>query len=144
MGKLNANRTAQSQLVVEFVFEFDDTMLDIAGALQDFAAAGAKAFDISGIPPDAVLMGGEVVTETAIGTSTVYNVSIGDAASATRYLGATAKLTAARTPLVPTGFVTTGQDLRMTLAITGVASAGKISVRAVFAVRGRGGEVVVY
>ena len=144
MSKLNTNRTAQTQLVAEFVFDFDDTMEDINGVLQDFAAAGSKVFDMSGIPPDAVIMGGEIVTETAIAGSTGYDISVGDSAAAGRYANGVNKLAAGRTALNLTGFVTDGTPLRLTVDITGEATAGKISVRAVYAVRDRGGEVAAY
>ena len=75
--------------------------------------------------------------------STAYNVSVGDSGSATRYLGVTNRVTAGRTPLVPTGYVGDGENLRLTVAPTVAdATAGKVTVRVQYIMRDRWSETV--
>ncbi|MGN6908418.1 hypothetical protein ACTHSN_10880, partial [Neisseria sp. P0009.S010] len=74
--------------------------------------------------------------------STAYNVSVGDANNATRYLSATDRLSAGRTALVPTGYVSNGGNIRITVAPTVAdATAGKVTVRVEYIVRNRVNEV---
>ena len=141
MAKLIASRGAQYPLVAEFTFNFDDTMVDINGALKDFKTVGSTVVDAINLPVGAIVIGGEVVTETAVGGSTAYNISVGDSGSATRYLGATDRVTAGRTALVPTGYVSVGNRLRITVAPTvAAATAGKVTVRVQYIVRARVNE----
>jgi len=143
MAKLIAQRAAQYPLTAEFTFEFDDTMVDIAGVTKDFLTVGSTVVDAINLPPKAIVVGGEVVTETAITGSTAYNISVGDSGSATRYLGATDRVAAGRTALVPTGFVGGGENLRVTVNPTvAVATAGKVTVRVQYVMRDRQNEVV--
>lgn len=141
MAKLIATRGAQYPLVSEFTFNFDDTMVDINGALKDFKTVGSTVVDAINLPTGAIVIGGEVVTETAVGGSTAYNVSVGDSGNATRYLSATDRVAAGRTPLVPTGYVGNGEQIRVTVAPTGAtATAGKVTVRVQYIVRNRVNE----
>lgn len=141
MAKLIASRGAQYPLVAEFTFNFDDTMVDINGALKDFKTVGSTVVEPINLPVGAIVTGGEVVTETAVGGSTAYNISVGDSGSATRYLGATDRVTAGRTALVPTGYVGAGNRLRVTVAPTvATATAGKVTVRVQYIVRARVNE----
>ena len=145
MTVLKAARTAQKVMSSEFTFNFDDTMLDTAGVSKDFKTVGTSIVaDVINLPPNAIVTGGEVVTEVAIAGSTAYNVSVGDSGSATRYLGATDKMLAARTALVPTGFVNTdGLNLRLTVAPTvAAATAGTVTVRVLYVLRGKADDVV--
>ena len=101
MSAIKATRTAQYPLYAEFTFNFDDTMTDTAGATKDFKTVGTSIVaDVINLPPYAVVVGGDVVTETAVAGSTAYNISVGDSGSATRYLGATDRVAAGRTALV--------------------------------------------
>lgn len=145
MPLLKKSRTAQYPLVAEFTFNFNDTMLDTAGALKDFKTLGTSIVsDVIPLPPNAIVVGGDVTTETAITGSTAYNVSVGDSGSATRYLGATNRVAAGSTPLVPTGYVGAGEDLRITVAPTiADATAGKVTVRVNYVIRGRSQEVQI-
>ena len=95
MAKLTPSRAAQTVLCSEFTFEFADTMLDVNGVLKDFKTVGSNVFEPINLPPRAIVVGGEVVTETAVTGSTAYNISVGDSVSATRYLGATDRTAAA-------------------------------------------------
>lgn len=141
MSKLIAARGAQYPLVAEFTFKFDDTMVDINGALKDFKTVGSTVVDAINLPPNAIVVGGEVVTETAVTGSTAYNVSVGDSGSATRYMGVTDRTAAGRTALVPTGYVGNGEQIRVTVAPTvAAATAGKVTVRVQYIVRNRVNE----
>ena len=143
MAKLNPSRAAQTVLSAEFTFEFADTMKDVNGVTKDFKTVGSTVVDAINLPPRAIVVGGEVVTETAVTGSTAYNVSVGDSGSATRYLGATNRLTAGRTPLVPTGYVGDGENLRVTVSPTVAdATAGKVTVRVQYIMRDRWSETV--
>ena len=142
MATLTAPRSAQWPLTAEFVFNFDDTMLNTSGASDGFATVASHVFDVINLPPNAIVTGGEVVTETAVAGSTAYNISVGDSLSATKYLGATDRVTAGRTALVPTGYVGLGENIRLTVAPTvATATAGKVSVRVQYIVRGRANDV---
>lgn len=143
MAKLNPSRAAQTVLSAEFTFEFADTMKDVNGVTKDFKTVGSTVVDAINLPPRAIVVGGEVVTETAVTGSTAYNVSVGDSGSATRYLGVTNRVTAGRTPLVPTGYVGDGENLRLTVAPTVAdATAGKVTVRVQYIMRDRWSETV--
>lgn len=142
MAKLITTRGAQWPLTAEFTFNFDDTMEDVNGAEVEFGSfAAAKVVEAINLPPNAIVVGGEVVTEEAVAGSTAYNVSVGDSVNATRYLGATDKLAAGRTALVPTGYVGNGENIRVTVAPTVAdATAGKVTVRVAYVVRNRVNE----
>lgn len=145
MAQLIATRTAQWPLVAEFTFNFNDTMVDKDGTLKDFKTVGTSIIaDVIPLPTGAIVTGGEVVTETAVTGSTAYNVSVGDSGSATRYLGATDRVAAGRTALVPTGYVGAGENIRLTVAPTvAAATAGKVTVRVTYIVRNRSNEVSI-
>lgn len=144
MSAIKATRTAQYPLYAEFTFNFDDTMTDKDGATKDFKTVGTSIIaDVINLPPYAVVVGGDVVTETAVAGSTAYNISVGDSGSATRYLGATDRVAAGRTALVPTGYVGAGENLRLTVAPTvAAATAGKVTVRVLYTIRNRANETV--
>jgi hypothetical protein len=157
MAALKATRGAQAPLVAAFTFDVSTAVADtmptvvgnvIAGAIPAYNATGvsigavaSQIFDVINLPVNAVVIGGEVVVETAVVGPTVSTISVGDAGSATRYLGATNLLAAARTALVPTGFVGTGGNIRITVNNTvAVATAGKVTVRVLYVIRGRQSE----
>jgi len=142
MAKLIATRGSQYPLVAEFTFNFDDTMTDVTGALKDFKTVGSTVVEVINLPPNAVVIGGDVTTETAVGGSTAYNVSVGDSGNPTRYLAATDCKNAGRIALVPTGYVGNGENIRLTVAPTGSdATAGKLTLRVEYIVRNRVNEV---
>ena len=143
MAALKATRTAQTVLTAEFTFQIGDTMTNTSGAADAFATVASHVFDVINLPVNAIVVGGDVTTETAFTGSTAYNISVGDSGSATRYLGATDKTTAARTALVPTGYVGTGENIRLTVAPTvATATAGKATVRVEYIIRNRANEVI--
>lgn len=142
MSLLKKNRTSQYPLYAEFKFNLTDTMLNTAGATVAFGAAAAAVFDAIPLPPNAVLVGGDVSVEAVSDDTGTATIAIGDSGSAVRYLAATTIKTAARLPLVPTGYRGTGEDIRMTLAnANGNAANGTVTVRALYIVTGRANEV---
>ncbi len=126
MAKLIASRGAQYPLIAEFTFNYDDTMVDTSGALKDFKTVGSTVVDAINLPPNAIVVGGEVVTETAVAGATAYNVSVGDAGS--HAVG-------------DAGYVSNGGNIRITVAPTvAAATAGKVTVRVQYVVRNRVNE----
>lgn len=142
MAQKLATRGGQYPITSEFTFDVaNDTMKNTSGVDDNFKVVGSHVFDTILLPNNAIVVGGEVVTETAVSGSTAYNVSVGDSGSATRYLGVTDKVAAGRTALVPTGFVGGGEQIRVTVAPTVAdATAGKITVRVTYVIRNRMNE----
>ncbi len=145
MAELKKSRNAQTVLSAEFTFNFDDTMVPAAGgAAVAFSTVAAHAVDVMALPRGATLVGGEVVTDTAFTGPTAVNVKVGDATSDNRYLGTTDKVLAARTALVPTGFKSTGEAIRLTVTPTvAPATAGKMTLRVQYTMENRVSEVHV-
>lgn len=144
MSKLLASRAAQWPLVSEFTFNFDDTIVDINGVTKTFGAVYTDAVVATAInlPEGAVIIGGEVVVETAGVGPTAYTVSLGDSSSATRYANAVDLKTAARTALTLTGYRST-ENLRLTIASTVAnATAGSATVRVMYTIKNRQNEMV--
>lgn len=144
MSLQRTTRGAQYPLVMEFTVDLaNDTMVNTSSVTDNFNVVGSHVFDIINLPFNAVVIGGDVVTETAVSGSTAYNVTVGDSASANRYLAATDKTAAGRTALVPTGYVGQGENIRLTVAPTVAnVTAGKLTVRVLFTIRGRAHEAV--
>jgi hypothetical protein len=144
MSVLLKQRGAQYPLTTEFVFNFSDTMVNTAGVSGDFKSVAAPAFDVIGLPANSIITGGDIVVETAYAGPTVATVSVGDSASAARYLAATTLLSAGRTALVPTGFNNVDAlPVRITFSITvAAATAGKAVVRVTYITRDKTNEVV--
>lgn len=144
MSKLNASRNAQWPLAAEFTFNFDDTMVNSAGAEVDFGKANlggaAGSFDIINLPEGAVITGGEVVTETAFDTAS-FAVVVGDALVANRHLASTDLKAVGRAALTPTG-ARSSANLRLGFTSADVCTAGKMTVRIQYVIPGRANEVV--
>jgi len=142
MAKLIKSRGAQYPLVAELTFNIaNDTMVDVNGVEKGFKAVGEAVFDMINLPVGAIVVGGEVVTETAVTGATAYNVTVGDSADADRYLAAADRVAAGRTALVPTGYVGNGESVRVTVEATDAeATAGVITVRVMYVVRNRTNE----
>ena len=161
MAKLLAARTAQSPLTQEFTFDVStavaDTMATVVGnviggaspsfqaatqAIGGFYAGAAQIYEIMPLPIGATVLSGELVVNTAVVGPTASGITIGDSGSAVRYLGSTSLLSAARTNMVPTGFIGNGENIRVTITNTvAVATAGKVTIRITYAVAGRASEV---
>lgn len=145
MAEKLKTRNAQTVLSAEFTFNFDDTMvLATGGAAVAFSTVAAHPVDVMALPRGATLISGEVVTETAFTGSTAVNVKVGDATSDTRYLGTTDRISAGRTALVPTGFKSTGEAIRLTVTPTvAAATAGKMTLRVQYTLENRVSEVYI-
>ena len=141
MSKLLAARTAQNVMEAEFTFNFDDTMVSVAGTEKDFGLTNitATSFDIINLPENSVILGGELVVETAFDTAS-YAVVVGDSAVADRYLATADRKAAARTALVPTGYRTTGSNLRIGITNADACTTGKATVRVQYVITGRANE----
>jgi len=137
-----ASRAAQWPLLAEFYANFDDTMVDKTGAVRDFKTPGGPfTFVVIPIPPGAIIEGGEVTNEGAFTGATGFTVGLGDSGSANRYLAGTDVKAVGRTPIIPTGYVSQGENIEMVLTIAGTATAGKVSVRIWYVIRDRANEV---
>lgn len=163
MAKLLASRSAQWPLVQEFTVDVStagaDTMATTVGntiggasptfqaatqAVGGFYAGAAQVYEIMPLPVGATILSGELVVSSAVVGPTASGITIGDSGSAARYLGSTSLLSAARTALVPTGYVGNGENIRVTITNTvAVATAGKFSVRITYTMAGRQNEVQV-
>jgi hypothetical protein len=145
MALITASRTAQRVLEAEFVFNFNDTMVNTAGNTVDFGAtnagAGAGKFDIINLPRDSVVVGGHVVTDTAFDTAG-FDITIGDSGSENRYLTSTDAKGTGVNALVPTGYRNaSGLNLRITFSSDDVCTTGKMTVRVLYIIEGRAEEV---
>ena len=163
MAKLLASRAAQTVLVQEFTFDFlaasDDKMATVVGnviggaspnylsttqSVRGFYAGAGQIYEIFPLPPGATVIAGELVVSTAVSGPTASGITVGDSGSATRYLGSTSLLSAARTAFVPTGYVGTGENIRVTITNTvAVAITGKVTLRLSYVLAGRTSEVIV-
>lgn len=143
MAQKLAARGGQYPITAEFTFDVaNDTMKNVSGADDNFNVVGSHVFDAILLPTNAIVVGGEVVTETAVSGSTAYNVKVGDSVNDARYLASTDRVAAGRTALTVTGFVGGGEQVRVTVAPTAAnATAGKITVRVSYIIRNRVNEV---
>lgn len=145
MSKLIKTRAAQCVLSAEFIFNFDDTMVNVAGTEKDFgktAITTTDSYDVIPIPKGAIVVGGEVIRPTAFDTAG-YAMTVGDSTTANRYLASTDVKAAGRTALVPTGYVSDGESLRIGITNTDVCTAGKCIVRLEYIVPGKVDQVAL-
>jgi hypothetical protein len=136
-------RAAQVPLVQEYVFSFGDTVVDTVGASKDFKTFGGDPqFDMFPLPVGSVVLGGDVIVETAYVGPTAATLSVGDSGLATKYASAVSLLANARTALTIPAGVTAGADVvgKLTLTVAN-ATAGKVRVRIMYTIEGRGNEV---
>lgn len=142
------SRGAQAVKSVEFVWNFDDTMVGTDGVTYSLGTdttsdilGVAHTFDVIGLPVNSVVVGGALVCETTFDTAG-YDVIVGDSSSANRYLASTDAKTAGITALVPTGYVNaSGLPIRISLQSDDVCTAGKMRLRVDFIIRDRVDEV---
>lgn len=143
MALLKKTRTAQWPLVAEFTLNFNDTMLNTSGVLKDFGVttvAETNSFDVINLPPNAVVIGGDWVTETVFDTAGL-DITVGDATTGNRYLASADLKAAARTALVPTGYVSDGGTIRISVQCDDVCTTGKATLRVMYTIRDRANEV---
>ena len=143
MAQKLAARGGQYPITAEFTFDVaNDTMKNTSGVDDNFKVVGSHVFDAILLPTNAIVVGGEVVTETAVSGSTAYNVKVGDSVNDARYLAPTDRVAAGRSALTPPGLVGGGEQVRVTVAPTVAnATAGKITVRVSYIIRNRVNEV---
>ena len=149
MAVLKATRTARDSLSADFTFSFNDTALDsVTGLSKTFGSVFGDAivFDAIPLPVGAVIVGGEVIVETAGVGPTVYTVAVGRAGTPAGLLAATDLKAVAGTRVALTGLGlghTSGANVRLTVASTVAnATAGKFRVRVAYVIDGRATEVI--
>lgn len=167
MAKLNAARTAQYILSAEFVFNYNDYVIDSvdlvkktfgsstaladpAGLVSGLTAPTGLVFDCINIPQGATIVGGEVIVETALaGAGAGATLSLGIAGSTTALVNAMdldAATAGSRTALTLTAplVANAGTNLRLTTAglTAGGATAGKVRVRVEYTIDGRSMEAI--
>jgi hypothetical protein len=163
MKKL-ATRTSQYPLFTDFVFDFNDWVVDaVTGVKETFGSPVATAkdplepgltagvgvvFDAIPMPSGAVITGGEVIVETAfvgVGVNATLSLGIaGNTAALVAAMDLDAAAAGSRTPLLLTAplLSTAGQNLRLTTAgLTATATAGRVRVRVQYTIDGRSNEV---
>lgn len=165
MKKL-ATRTTQRTQTAEFVFGFNEWVIDsVDGVKKTFGATVANStdplesgltaatglvFDAIPMPIGAVIVGGEVIVETAfvgIGAGATLSLGIaGNTAALVSALDLDAATAGARTALTLTAPLLSngGQNLRLTTAgLTATATAGKARVRVQYTIDGKADDVCV-
>jgi hypothetical protein len=107
--------------------------------LADFTARN-NSIAVS-LPPGSEIIGGAMLVVTAANTTGTATVSIGDAASATRYMAATNVKAVARTALTVTGFKNTGRTNVLIAAAFADATTTVLKIRVTiqYVVLGEGG-----
>lgn len=100
------------------------------------SASDVAAIDL---PPNAVVVGGDVVTTEAWDSTTSDVLDVGDAASQNRYLNdGNIRALAARVALVPTGYVHTGGALTVRWTSGGgTPTTGKARLTVHYIIQGR-------
>ncbi len=163
--KKQATRGVQYPLTAEFVFAFNEWVVDsVDGVKKTFGSTPANstdpnelgltggtgvAFDCIPMPLGAVISGGEMIVESAfagIGAGAAIQVGIaGDTAALLASTDLDAALAGSRTaflltkPLLCNG----GQNIRMTTSgLTAGATAGKVRLRVQYTLDNRAHEVV--
>lgn len=163
MKKLAA-RNAQCVMSAEWSFNHNDWVIDSSdGVKRTFgstvalsadptesgltgAVAATVVFDAIPMPPGAVLVGGEVIVETAYAGSTAATLTLGFSGGDVNKLTNDTTIdlkTAGRTALtLDNGLgANTGADIRATVAYTVAnATAGKVRIRVEFVIDGRANE----
>lgn len=145
MALIRKNRGLQYPLMAEFIFNLTDTMVATDGVTRTLGASGAaNIFDVIALPPNAVVVGGDMTVDTASDDSSTSTVAVGDSASSTRYLAATSIKSTGRTALTLTGFRGAGEDIRITFANAGGnATVGTVSLRVLYIVQNRTNETQI-
>lgn len=152
MAKLVKTDTSQDVMAQTFVFNYDDTMVNTASAETAFGAQNsAYAYDILTLPVGSVIVGGNIIVDTAytcagtgtatlaLGTSSDVNVLSNN----TTVNLETAGITAITPEAAHGGIVADRTNIRATLTISDDAvSTGKVYVNILYVVENRANEVV--
>ena len=163
MPRLNASRSVQYPLAQEFIFSFNNWVVDsVDGVKKTFGstvpnstdplepgliAATGLVFDAIPMPPGAVIVGGEVIVEQAFaGIGAGATLSLGISGSTTALVNAmdldaatagSRTAVALTTPLV----CNSGQNVRLTTAgLAATATAGRVRIRVQYTIDGRAHE----
>jgi len=145
MSLLTASRTAQTPLVAEFSWNFDDTMVNDAGATVDFGESDIteSTFVVIPLPPGSVVTGGALTRHVAFDTAG-YDITVGDTADEDEYLTTGDLKAVGTTALVPTGLVnTSGLNIVMNITSDDVCTTGSATLRVEYVVIGRSCEVQI-
>jgi hypothetical protein len=144
MSLLIASRTAQSPLVADFTFNFNDTMADTSGNVADFGETNLAATTVMIIPlpPGATVTGGAVSTTEIFDSATVA-VTLGDSGDAARYLTSASIAAVGSIALVPTGYAGIGENVEMTFTVADVCTTGSATVSVEYTVADRSCEVQI-
>lgn len=91
------------------------------------------------LPVGAVVTSGQTVTTEAWNSTTSDVMTVGDSGSANRYMASTTiRALAVRNALVPTGFISVGNDVTITWTSGGgVPTTGKVRLEVHYFIRGR-------
>lgn len=147
MALLQQTRGSQPLQVSEFIFNFNDTMKDVNGAVKTFGSVYTDAgnFEIIKLPPGAQIVGGDIVVETQGVGPTAYTINLGTSggaailASAFDLKGAVnARSALLLTTLTGATSTLTGLDVRMAVTSSVAnATAGKWRITVLWKLDGR-------
>lgn len=115
--------------------------VDISFSDLTSGAASTVAIDL---PPNSVIIQGRLVTTQAWNSTASDVMDVGDATSATRYLtDGNIRALGAIVALVPTGFISTGEGLKVTWTSGGgTPTTGKVRLEVMYFVVGRSQSTV--
>lgn len=147
MATIKKTPGAQTVLAADFTFGYttggsdgvaSDGILATNAAVVLVSAAAATVFDVLNLPLNAQVIGGDIDKLIAVATTATATLAVGDSAVANRYLAANDLKTAGRVALVPTGYLSAGEPLRLTIAnADATGTAGKCKVTVMFTIAGR-------
>lgn len=163
--KKQAVRSAQYLLTAQFIFNYNDWVVDTAdGTKKTFGSTKANSvdpseanlnagtgvvFDCINLPRGAVIVGGELICETAyVGIGTGATVKVGTSTTDDALLASTdldALAAGSRTALALTAPLSCndGSNVRLTTAgLTATATAGKFRLTVTYIIDGKANEVV--
>lgn len=92
------------------------------------------------LPYGAVVVGGAVITDVAFDAATA-TLAVGDSTTTNRYLAAGNIAALGRVPLVPTGYVSDGGEIRITPTFADAVTAGSLRLQVEYVITGRAQEV---
>lgn len=105
-------------------------------------ADNAVAVNAIDLPYGAQVIGGSVIVDTAFNPGTSLVLDVGDAISGNRYVNDVNLAATGRTPLVPTGYVSTGGAVTITPTLVGAAATqGAARLNLQYVIKGRAGQV---
>lgn len=91
------------------------------------------------LPVGAVVTGGAVIVDTAFDAATA-TVNVGDATTAARYKSAVNVAALGLTALVPTGYVSNGDPIRVVPTFADAVTVGSMRLQVTYVINGRANE----